>query len=253
MKYKNIAGFTILLLAAGRTGVHRCAERAGAEDDSGIIQEGEKPAIAVPDLRGAGAAQKVMGAFNETLWNELDGSGVLRMVGKTYYPLQVPQQPADFKPPTAATKGNGMWLTDWSGPPVSANDLAFGYTGVTPDGQLVLYGWLFNLSQATPASAQLIARTYFGPVTDEGARKVAREFAADILKQFGAMSLAGSKIYFVSDRTGNKEIWSMDYDGSNQRQLTDIRPSRRSPRFRRMESSWRSVPIRRRCAMAIWS
>ena len=49
---------------------------------------------------------------------------------------------------------------------------------------------------------------------------MAREFAADILQQFGAKSLAGSKIYFVSDRTGNKEIWSMDYDGSNQQQLT---------------------------------
>jgi TolB protein len=34
--------------------------------------------------------------------------------------------------------------------------------------------------------------------------------------------LAGTKIYFVSGRTGRgiKEIWSMDYDGSNQRQIT---------------------------------
>ena len=34
-----------------------------------------------------------------------------------------------------------------------------------------------------------------------GARKVAHEFAADILQQFGAKSLDGTKIYFVSDRT----------------------------------------------------
>jgi TolB protein len=54
----------------------------------------------------------------------------------------------------------------------------------------------------------------------EGAKKVANEFAADILMNFGAKSLAGTKIYFVSDRTGSKEIWSMDYDGSNQRELT---------------------------------
>ena len=35
-------------------------------------------------------------------------------------------------------------------------------------------------------------------------------------------SLDGTKIYFVSDRTGSsqKEIWSMDYDGSNQRAIT---------------------------------
>ena len=54
----------------------------------------------MPDFRGAGDAQKVMNTFNETLWSELDGSGILKMVGKTYYPLQVPQQPSDFKPPT---------------------------------------------------------------------------------------------------------------------------------------------------------
>ena len=61
---------------------------------------------------------------------------------------------------------------------------------------------------------------------------MAREFAADILAQFGGKSLAGTKIYFVSDRSGPrimgdgtrwaKEIWSMDYDGSNQRQLTQL-------------------------------
>jgi len=37
------------------------------------------------------------------------------------------------------------------------------------------------------------------------------------------MSLSGTKIYFTSDRTGTKEIWSMDYDGSNQRQLTNLK------------------------------
>jgi TolB protein len=51
---------------------------------SGVITGGEKPAIAVPDFRGSGDAQKMMNTFNATLWNELDGSGVLKMVPKTY-------------------------------------------------------------------------------------------------------------------------------------------------------------------------
>jgi TolB protein len=239
MKPKTIPVLLIFLLAAGAlavTGVFtRVLTAQTPVDISGIIKEGQKPAIAVPDFRGAGGAQQVMNAFNETLWSELDGSGILKMIGKTYYPLQVPQQPSDFKPPTAAGQSTGMWLTDWSGAPVNANDLAFGYTGVTPDGRLVLYGWLYNLSQPTPASATLIPGTrYFGSLNDDGAKKVAREFAADILKQFGAVSLAGTKIFFVSDRTGPntlldvsknpvKEIWSMDYDGSNQRQLTNYK------------------------------
>jgi len=36
----------------------------------------------------------------------------------------------------------------------------------------------------------------------------------------GGTSLLGTKIYFVSNRTGHKEIWVMDPDGSNQRQIS---------------------------------
>jgi TolB protein len=202
-----------------------------ASDITGKITTAERPAIAVADMRGTGDAQRSMDAFNATLWDELSGAGVLKMVAKSVYPLDVPQRPQDFKPPTAPTtpvrRGqpppqpvrNGPWLTDWSGPPVSANYLAFGYTGVQ-DGRLVLYGWLFNTGQPDVTSAQVIGKLYFGTLDADGARKVARDFAADILQQFGAKSLAGTKIFFVSDRTGNKEIWSMDYDGANQRRLT---------------------------------
>ena len=42
-------------------------------------------------------------------------------------------------------------------------------------------------------SAQLIGKLYFGSLDDEGAKKVARDFAADILQQFGAKSLAGTQ------------------------------------------------------------
>jgi len=184
------------------------------------ITGGEKPSIAVPDLRGAGQAQQFMDAFNKTLWNDLDNSGQMKMVAKTLYPTSVPQQPSDFKPP-AAGRSQGPWLTDWSGPPPNANYLAFGYTAVQGN-QLVLFGWLYNVQQPNTSSAQLIGKLYFGSLDEGGARKVAQEFAADILKQFGATSLMGSKVYFVSDRgpNRNKEIWSMDYDGSNQKQFT---------------------------------
>ncbi|MBZ5605413.1 MAG: hypothetical protein LAO79_24205 [Acidobacteriia bacterium] len=193
------------------------------------VVSGEKPAIAVTDFRGSGDAQRYMDTFNQTLWDELSGAGILKMIAKSVYPLTVPQRPQDFHPPTQiapARRGeaprvqsNGPWLTDWSNPPVNANYLAFGYTGVQ-EGRLVLSGYLYNLGQADLNSAQVIGKLYFGSLDAEGAKKVAREFAADILQQFGAKSLAGSKIYFVSDRTGNKEIWSMDYDGSNQSQIT---------------------------------
>ncbi|HXA63972.1 MAG TPA: hypothetical protein VNV82_02410 [Bryobacteraceae bacterium] len=183
-----------------------------------VNKPGEKPSIAVPDFRGSGDAQRLMDPFNATLFRELQTSGQLKLIPKTVYPLQVPQQPTDLRPPVNG-RSQGPWLTDWSGPPVNANYLAFGYTAVQ-NNQLVLYGWLDDVTQSNPSSAQLIGKVYIGTLDEVGAAKVAREFAADILKIFGATSLVGTKIYFVSSRTGHKEIWSMDYDGSNQKAFT---------------------------------
>jgi TolB protein len=81
-----------------------------------------------------------------------------------------------------------------------------------------LRGWLIDLGN--PTSAPAIAKTYTGSPDAAGAQKTAHEFAADILALFGSQSLAGTHIYFVSDRTGHKEIWAMDYDGKNQHPIT---------------------------------
>jgi TolB protein len=221
-----------LLLAAGALML------PGQNSDINIIVTGGQDLLklAVPDLRGTGDAQKFMNTFNATLWDDLDNGGVLKLVAKSLYPLNVPQRPEDFVPPNPRSvrgPSDPPWLTDWSGAPVNANNLAFGYTAVQ-EGRLVLLGFLYNLTQPTPAAAQLFGKRYVGSLDEDGAKKVAREFAADILAQFGGKSLSGTKIYFVSDRTGPrtmgdgkkvgvKEIWSMDYDGSNQLQLTNYK------------------------------
>jgi len=221
MRKKTIA-WTVAVLAALALGV-------AAQDVIIKLQQGERAVIAVPDFRGSGDAQNYMGAFNETLWNDLDASGLFRMAPKGMYPLQVPQRPEDFRPPLPGRAGRrgeppepirqGPWLTDWSAPPVSANYLTLGYTGVQ-NGQLVLFGWLYNVTQSDLANAQVFGKIYLGSLDENGARKVAHEFAADVVARFGGTSLVGTKIWFVSDRTGHKEIWSMDPDGSNQKQFT---------------------------------
>jgi TolB protein len=112
-------------------------------------------------------------------------------------------------------------MADWSGPPVSANYLTIGYTA-PQNGTLVLYGWMFDLSQgpAPGTNAQVIGQRYFGSMDEAGARKVAHEFAADIIARLGGQSMFGTHIYFTSDRSGHKEIWMMDPDGKNQKQIT---------------------------------
>src|ERR1019366_2239339 len=77
-----------LALAGGLLGVE-----AQQHDFSAIIKRDEqRPALAVPDLRGDAQAQAFMAALNSTLWSDLDGGGIFKMVPKTLYPTTVPQQ-----------------------------------------------------------------------------------------------------------------------------------------------------------------
>lgn len=199
----------------------------GAQQSDIMIKltQGERAAIAVPDLRGAGAAGPLAGFINETLFSDLQESGLFRMAPKSMYPVEAPQRPQDFVPPEPPRRAGappvrkGPWLTDWSAPPVNANYLTIGYAA-EQSGRLVLFGWLFNVNQTDLANAQAFGKLYFGDLNEAGARKVAHEFAADILGQFGFKNLAGSKVYFVSGRSGAKEIWEMNHDGTSQRQIT---------------------------------
>lgn len=209
-----------------------------------LTGQGGKGVIALPEFRGAGEAQALMGTFNQTLWAEIEGSGLFRMAPRTSYPLQSPQRPQDIRggqapaaSPAPARRGasaappaqpTGMYLSDWAGPPVSANYLAFGYTAAQ-NGRLVLMGYFYNVNQPDAANAQVFGKIYNGSLDAAGATKVARDFAADILKQFGMESLAGSKVVFVSTRSGAKEIWAMDHDGANQRQITKYRSISTTP------------------------
>jgi TolB protein len=193
------------------------------------LTQGDKTRLAVTDLRGAGEAQQFMGVFNQTLWNDLEGSGLFDLVPKSLHPLQVPQQPDDFKPPLPPRRRGGQpvpqgpWLTDWSQPPARANYLAFGYTAPSA-GQMVLRGWFYNVTQADLSNAQVFGNTYVASFDEDGARKLAHDFAADILERFGGKSLSGSKIYYVhSPRPDTKEIWSMQPDGSGKTQITNYK------------------------------
>jgi TolB protein len=192
-----------------------------------ILTGGDRPKIALPELRGTGAAQANMAVFNDTLTADIRDSGYFDVQPKTSYPLQIPQRPQDFKAPVNGAK-QGPWLTDWSGAPVNADYLAFGYTA-EQGGKLTLFGYLFNVGQPDLTNAQAINKVYFGTMDAEGARKVAHEFAADILALAGAKSLVGSKIYFTSNRTGAREIWVMDYDGANQKPVTSQRTGIMNP------------------------
>ena len=62
----------------------------------------------------------------------------------------------------------------------------------------------------------VLSKTYSG-----GARETAHHFADDIVETLtGNKGIAGSKIAFIGTRSGKKEVYVGDYDGSNVKQLT---------------------------------
>ncbi len=200
------------------------AQQASITGD--IIGKGGKPKIAVTDFRGTGKAAAFMSMFNGTLFADLQGSGYFDIVSKSLYPLTQPQRPEDFRPQS----GTGLALQDWSGPPPNATHLAFGYAA-DQGGTFSVVGYLFDVRQQTTQGAQMALKNnrFLESMDDSGARKAAHEFSCEILKTFGSDCLVGTKIYFVSNRTGNKEIWVMDYDGQNARQLTHHRSTDVTP------------------------
>ncbi len=191
-----------------------------------ITEEIQRPTLAIPNLRGAGESQSQMSLVNTILWDDLAGSGMMKLAPRMSYPPAIPQQPQDLLTTESAAGETppgqtvlGRRISDWSRPPVSADYLGFGYAAAQ-NGVLVLYGWMYDARRGLPAGVQVIGSRYVGALSEEGARKVAHEFAADIIRAFGGQPISGTHIYFTSDRTGHKEIWTMDADGRDQRQIT---------------------------------
>lgn len=215
---------SVRLLAAAFLLAFCCgATRLGAQDwvKTGTGIGINKPRLAVPDFKSSTSDPQnasLLNIFNDTLWNDLDVSGVVELVSKSFYPLQTPGQPPDVVFPA------------WASPPPNAGYLAFGNLGVT-SGRLTVQGWLYDVTNMQ--SPQVLGKQYGDTANPAAARVMAHKFADDIIFRLGGglPGIAESQIYFVSDRSGHKEIWAMDYDGNNQHQLTHLGTIALSPRI----------------------
>src|SRR6202000_3023912 len=82
------------------------------------------------------------------------------------------------------------------------------------------------------ANPQVLAKQYNEAASQDMARTVAHRFADEIIARLGGgiNGIAETKIYFISSRTGSKEVWVMDYDGANQHAITHLGSISISPR-----------------------
>ena len=178
-----------------------------------------KARVAVADFAGKSPSAQPLGIeFSDVVRSDLDFSGILELVSKSYYPLQSPSAPAELD-----TKA-------WTDAPASAQLLAFGNLSASGN-SLEIQAWLNDVRNAS--LPPVIGKVYRGEVNDAQVRIFAHQFADEIISKLsgGLPGIASTQIAFVSNRSGNKEIWAMDYDGENQHQLTQLHTIALTPRW----------------------
>ncbi len=178
-----------------------------------------KARVAVADFAPKSPSAQPMGAeFSDVVRGDLDYSGILELVSKSMNPLQSPSMPSELD-----YKG-------WSDAPASAQLVAFGSLSANGN-TLEIQAWLNDVRNSS--LPPVIGKVYRGDATEAQVRVFAHQFADEIIGKLsgGLPGIASTQIAFVSNRSGNKEIWVMDYDGENQHQLTQLHTIALTPRW----------------------
>jgi TolB protein len=213
-KVAIISAFVAIFILAG-------AKPAAAQDwfKTGTGLGVSKVRVAVPDLAVRGATPPALEkTFHDVLWNDLEYSGVLDLVSPSFYPAKIPSQPSELN------------AADWVAEPANTMMLAYGNLSIEAV-NLAAAGFLSDVRNPTAPIA--LQKIYRGAATDGDARRLAHQFADDIIGRLsgGLPGVAETQIAYVSTKTGNKEIWVMDYDGANQHQLTHLKSVALTPRW----------------------
>jgi TolB protein len=207
----------LAILAAATLAAH-------AQDFNININKGNSTIrLAAADFKAATPdAATFKATFDSVLYADLSNAGLFDMVSKSLAPQVTP-----------GTQGE-ISLGQWSAVPTSAAMVAFGNLAVQ-GGHLVATGILDDARNTQ--FPQVFTKQYSDDASDDTARQLAHRFADDIIFRLGGGTpgIAESKIFFVklgpNARDGvTKEIWEMDYDGANQRQITHLGTVSLSPR-----------------------
>ena len=199
------------------------ANRMPAQDwvHTGTNLGNDRIRIAAADFKPASAdpqTPQLKATFDATLYSDLANAGIFDLVSKSMSPQEAPGSPQEIN------------LGQWSNAPASAAMVAFGSLAAN-NGRLVVYGWLDDTHN--PANPQVLGKQYNEAATQDSARTVAHRFADEIILRLGGgiNGICETEIYFVSSRSGSKEIWAMDYDGENQHAITHLGTISLSPRI----------------------
>jgi TolB protein len=157
--------------------------------------------------------------FDATLYSDLGGAGIFDLVSKSMAPqasarLAAGDEPAAMVGRSGQRRHGGLRRALFRRRPRAGERLALRHA-------------------ATRVSPQVLGKQYNEAASEESARTIAHRFADEIILRLGGgiNGIAETKIYFISTRTGTKEVWAMDYDGQNQHAVTHLGTISISPRI----------------------
>ncbi len=191
--------------------------------DTGIDKGANEVRLALPEFQVKSndpQLVKFTALFNQVLWDDLDYSGSIALVSKSFYPLGKFLGPTDIR------------VEDWTAPAVNAQYLVFGSTELVR-GEIRFESRLWDLGIVQ--NRELIGKVYKqSSLTDDGIRITAHSLADEIVDKLfgGRMGIARTQIaYVAATGNNNKEIYVMDYDGANSGPLTTYRSTTIMPNW----------------------
>jgi len=175
----------------------------------------KKLPIAVPmfrDMTGSDAEQIFSDAASNLLSQTLDFTGYFQIISREAF-LEYPR-----KKGITELKLN---FRNWTS--IGSELLITGGVWITGD-KVKIELRLFD----TFKKRLLVGKLYKGSLSDQ--RRIIRKFCGEVIyKLTGNQGIFSSKIAFVSTGTGNKEIYTCDFDGFNPGRLTNTKAITLSP------------------------
>ncbi len=195
---RRIAGTIFLSLAVAALAV---AQQGVIIDTSTGVQVLN---IAIPDFKvtaGDATLYDASKTIHDTIWNDLIFSGYFNIIPHEHYRFI----------PTLDEKH--IKFKDWAS---LEADLLFIGSATRAGDRLTFTGSLHDVK----AQNFVIGKSYGGDM--KVARLIGHQMANEIVKRVIGLekNLFTSKIAFISTRDGNRELYVMDYDGSNQTRIT---------------------------------
>ena len=159
----------------------------------------------VPRLTANQPTVSAAKVLNKILWDDLKFSAFFELPSKSFYPLKPVRFPREVN------------FENWQVPTLDVDFLIFGNI-LVENSRTVVEAYLYDVK----TQQQVLGKRY--TVAEASLiRRIAHQFADQVVFQLSAgmsQGVARTQIAFTSLKGGNKDVYVMDYDGTNQRAIT---------------------------------